>query len=694
MRIVVLIFFLFIHSTQAKAHAGGFVERCDYLPLPTCTFDWNAITNTDSALYVVGNSGYCVIYYHKGGIKTINVGISDALTGVQFVNASVGYIWGKNGKMLKTTNGGINWIQITTGVSDNIDKAQFISETHAFFIEGSTIHKTTNGGTSWAPITLPAGISFKDFHFFDAQNGQICGNTTSPSINGYLYQTNDGGDNWNLLYTNTTAAFAKLFYNDGNGYLYGTTAGDPIMYSTNNNGSSWNSLYTSSGWKLNSDVISYQNQPVFITNEAGGDYLYNCPYFLDPYYGILYNPKNIYSTTINGMEALYIIESSGVYRYTSGELTCMQFNFVSDINPNPDNRYNTFAPNKKVRFKALLTNASDDNISSIRGILKCRSPYIKVTDSIAMYYDIEENLTYYNSAWSDDEYEIEINDNVPLNYIAHFEFIYDNSVPVGPSHKSAFSMPIIFSPFTLFSKNVVDTATANTSGNGNGIIEISETAQMTLIIKNISAHYLYDISARLYSEFDDIHIWNNHARPDGGGVVFNEYTLGSFDPNQIRIPVGNYVFTNNFEENYDIPFILGLKGSLSEFMDPSGCSFSYFYNILYQWELNFNVNSSFGPPPDSLRSNFVPYTPPIKTVVLPNKTEQTWNVFPNPCDGKLTIVNSSGVNNLSLTNMLGQEVTFSEQKQENHSVSIDFSAQPPGIYFLTVENKTTKVIKK
>jgi hypothetical protein len=74
---------VFISTCCATAHQLDFFGKCNKVPLPNCTASWNAITSNDTALYVVGNNGICFISYHNGGIKSINTGTTNNLTGIQ-----------------------------------------------------------------------------------------------------------------------------------------------------------------------------------------------------------------------------------------------------------------------------------------------------------------------------------------------------------------------------------------------------------------------------------------------------------------------------------------------------------------------------------------------------------------------------------------------------------------------------------
>jgi len=693
-----ILFLSFLKITEA--HISDITDHCDAICLPYLgsAHRWNAITDTDSALYLVGNSGVCFIYNYKGGAKSVYTGTSANLTGVQFLNNSVGFVWGMSGVLLKTTNGGNTWNTITTNTTDSINKIQFIDENTGYMMVDSVISKTTNGGALWTPLTLPATISFKDFHFFDSQNGQICGQKTTPSLSGYLYTTTNGGSSWNQIYTDT-CAFTKLVYtNSSTGYLYGTTSTNPLLFETGNAGNTWTIKYSSTSWTLGSDVVTYNNQPFFISNEATGSFIYGTPEFLQPANsGLVYFPVNLYTSHANNAEMLFLITSGGLFRYVSGESVCKQLNFASGISPNSSNPYNVLAPGKKVRFKALMYNVRLDSVVRAKGTMRCSSPYITITDSTAMFYSISSH----QSAWGADEYEIALSSNIPNNYVIHLEFLFVNENPVGTLQKSILDLPIINNPFDIPSMTVFDTATANTQGNGNGIIEPSETAQLTPYVKNETVHYFNTINGYLFSEFPQCNIWTNVSFPDGTGVAYNNYMYSTFNPGQTAQPTGAFVFTDSFKADYNIPLTLVLKGQVKNYIDENNYIYKNYSNILYNFGIDFVVNSGFSLPPDSL----LPHVPPVDStanaVITTIPSSSSYSLFPNPNNGEFSLITNRKTPSentvIEIYNLLGTRI-YNQIIQQESILNINISDQASGVYFMTItadhSKKTIKIIKR
>ncbi len=72
---------------------------------------------------------------------------------------------------------------------------------------------------------------------------------------------------------------------------------------------------------------------------------------------------------------------------------------------------------------------------------------------------------------------------------------------------------------------------------------------------------------------------------------------------------------------------------------------------------------------------------------------QSVDVYPNPFNGKFTIINTLGVNNrLAIYNIVGKRIYQSEIK--NQKMEVDLSQQPNGIYFIKYGSLMRKIIKK
>src|SRR5207344_2905435 len=100
---------------------------------------------------------------------------------------------GLNGTILKSTNSGIDWIQLTSGTSAALFCVSFLNESIGVAGGFNVIIKTTNGGMNWInqnvnifPSSAVVGISQTD-------SNTIIAAGNSP--NGAFYKTTNGGNN-------------------------------------------------------------------------------------------------------------------------------------------------------------------------------------------------------------------------------------------------------------------------------------------------------------------------------------------------------------------------------------------------------------------------------------------------------------------------------------------------------------------
>ncbi len=174
--------------------------------------EWKAVSPrpTHQSLYDVQFVSKDVGWAAGGGgliLKTIDGGQnwvsqysngSFFVTNMYFIDENVGWAVGGN-KIMKTTNGGENW------EIENVD--QYIGLTSIYFLNedigwavGSynRVYKTVNSGESWECIESGgfSGTWPEDVFFTDQDHGIIVGHISDLDFTGYAAVTEDGGDTW------------------------------------------------------------------------------------------------------------------------------------------------------------------------------------------------------------------------------------------------------------------------------------------------------------------------------------------------------------------------------------------------------------------------------------------------------------------------------------------------------------------
>ena len=202
---------------------------------------------TSSSIY---NSG--PIYYSSNGGETWTVQ-TNTNQHYHYVDvkddqnvAIVGYkVLGSTGTHVFTTsNGGINWIDHSTPISNYTRAIKYIGNNIWIGADYSQILKSTNSGINWN--FQYRSYRLRSVTWLTNDIGFITGNTISGSI-GYSLKTTNGGLNW-FPDPNSPGGAQILFVNANYGWVLweGNSA---YIWRTSNGGNSWTQNYIpASGW--------------------------------------------------------------------------------------------------------------------------------------------------------------------------------------------------------------------------------------------------------------------------------------------------------------------------------------------------------------------------------------------------------------------------------------------------------------
>lgn len=199
-----------------------------------------------------------------------NSGTTASLDGVYFVDENNGWVSGWGQIILHTINGGETWGLQNTPVS-SLHCIFFTDLQNGWSsgLGGDVIH-TTNGGETWVfQDNLDYQDIFKLF-FIDENNGWAAGgffDYLSGSYGRAIYNTTDGGLNWNVQYDVTfETELQSIYFLDSN---TGYAAGGIAVMKTTNGGSSWFVQQSLSGFGLK-DIVFINNATGFVTGQYVG----------------------------------------------------------------------------------------------------------------------------------------------------------------------------------------------------------------------------------------------------------------------------------------------------------------------------------------------------------------------------------------------------------------------------------------
>lgn len=173
--------------------------------------------------------------------------------------------------ILKTTNGGDNWMMNYVATSFIFNRIQFLSSSIGY-AGGTNLIRTTDGGISWN--TVNSFLYFQDFYFISNDTGWY---VDPNSLVGGVFRTTNGGANWTQQLALGSQNPWRIYMYDGRIGFVATGAGP---YKTTNSGTTWfpvpgrnfSDMYfidTLTGWKASGYIekttdggFNWINQPI------------------------------------------------------------------------------------------------------------------------------------------------------------------------------------------------------------------------------------------------------------------------------------------------------------------------------------------------------------------------------------------------------------------------------------------------
>jgi photosystem II stability/assembly factor-like uncharacterized protein len=165
-----------------------------------------------------------------------------------FPSNQTGYVCGYGNRFHRTTNGGLNWQDLSfQGTAENLNAVWFVTNRTGFLAStNDTVYKTSNGGESWYyNYKMPFPVS--NLQFLD-------------SLTGYAFAynkmavTTNSGENWTVRNIASSGNF--FFLNSQTGwninYLGG---GNSQLYKTTDGGLNWLLQYSTADFKILYDVF-------------------------------------------------------------------------------------------------------------------------------------------------------------------------------------------------------------------------------------------------------------------------------------------------------------------------------------------------------------------------------------------------------------------------------------------------------
>ena len=173
----------------------------------------------------------------NGGSSWFNQSIGYKVNHFYFVDGSTGFAVGDTGKVYKTTDNGINWVEKNSNTTVNLKWTDFISSTVGWLVgDNGYLLKTTNGGNSFFSQNVGTTNYYTYVNFIDANTGWIL------TKGGKILKSTNGGSNWSEQTNPTDTAIVALQILQS--HLGWGISDDSYLIRTVNGGTTWTKINT------------------------------------------------------------------------------------------------------------------------------------------------------------------------------------------------------------------------------------------------------------------------------------------------------------------------------------------------------------------------------------------------------------------------------------------------------------------
>jgi photosystem II stability/assembly factor-like uncharacterized protein len=241
-KVIAIVFFISIPNLGLAQNSWNLIQTFNEdLSCVVFKDSLNSFLGSGSKIWRTTDGG---INWNELTIQNLNVSISKII----FVNNDFGIGVGGSGTIIMSTDGGGNWISKNIGDTENL-KSICVSNNGSLLAcsYGNKIYKSIDNGESWNSKETEAFI-LSDIAFVNENIGFGVG-LYNTSI-----KTTDGGETWFSIppIIQNRSMFAIKFINQSIGYVIG---GSEITKTTDS-GDSWSPKYNAGGAQLN-DITTF-----------------------------------------------------------------------------------------------------------------------------------------------------------------------------------------------------------------------------------------------------------------------------------------------------------------------------------------------------------------------------------------------------------------------------------------------------
>jgi photosystem II stability/assembly factor-like uncharacterized protein len=180
--------------------------------------------------------------------------------GIKFFTEQKGVIFGAGGMAYLTSDGGLNWQDISVPTNSYISDLYLVNNSTIFAIanyypDQRQLFKTTDGGLNWKEYLFPHNYRIANISFLNNNIGFAVGEFAS------LFKTTNGGESWNLLKYDSSSSKTntKVQFIDE---LHGWIREESDILKTTDGGETWEVIYSNSHlfeWAFINKDIGYNS---------------------------------------------------------------------------------------------------------------------------------------------------------------------------------------------------------------------------------------------------------------------------------------------------------------------------------------------------------------------------------------------------------------------------------------------------
>ena len=218
--------------------------------------------------YISGRKGSIYKTSDKGISWTpLESGVNETLYSIFFLNNQLGFAAGTNGALIKTTSGDTTWTELNTGTTNNLYSLYLSSSNNGGYVVGEegTVLKIKNGGNEISPVVSGTTVSLYDVF--------VKSDTVAFTVgfSGKIFKIRNvfGKDTVISIHSGVTTPLNNIYFtNNTTGYIAGEGG---VMLKTTDGGFTWYPQYT--GTNNNLRGLTFIDQSSGYTVGSGGTIL-------------------------------------------------------------------------------------------------------------------------------------------------------------------------------------------------------------------------------------------------------------------------------------------------------------------------------------------------------------------------------------------------------------------------------------